>query len=279
MKKILITGASGFIGRNVLNFLRSEEWEVHAFSRKSSEDRIPNGYWHQADLLDSAASIKFLKEHNPSHLLHLAWFHEGHSYWTSPENERWMQASEALVRKFLDCGGRRVVIAGTCAEDFVPLSAYGRAKAKLFERARGHCSNTQATFAWGKIFFPYGPLQDKTRLIPSILESLLKGGTAQCKFPALVRDYIFVEDVAKAFCNLLTNSVEGKVDIGTGIGRSLGEIATTAAEIAGYPGKIEFGSQASADPPSVVADPRRLKELGLELCTDLCTGIRRTIAQ
>ena len=57
-----------------------------------------------------------MKDLRPSHLLHFAWYVTPGKFWTSPENIDWLQASLDLVTSFLDCGGERSVIAGTCAE-------------------------------------------------------------------------------------------------------------------------------------------------------------------
>ena len=52
----------------------------------------------------------------PTHLLHLAWYAEHGPFWTSTENLRWAAATIALVQAFAERGGRRAVLAGTCAE-------------------------------------------------------------------------------------------------------------------------------------------------------------------
>jgi len=109
MSRILLTGATGFIGRHVLPRLQGD---VHAVTRHAS----PAGdgvTWHRADLLASAAIVT---EVRPEVLVHLAWYVEPGRYWTAPENIRWVEASLALLRAFAAAGGRRAVLAGTSAE-------------------------------------------------------------------------------------------------------------------------------------------------------------------
>jgi nucleoside-diphosphate-sugar epimerase len=65
-------------------------------------------------------------------------------------------------------------------------------------------------------FFLYGPYENRTRLVPSIINSLLQEKTAPCSSGIQIRDYLFVEDVADAFVRLLNSSVNGPVNIASG---------------------------------------------------------------
>ena len=109
MSRILLTGATGFIGRHVLPRLKGE---VHAVTTRPppAGDSVR---WHRADLLSSA---EIVAEVRPEVLVHLAWYVEPGRYWTAPENIQWVEASLALLRAFAGAGGRRAVVAGTSAE-------------------------------------------------------------------------------------------------------------------------------------------------------------------
>src|SRR3954452_23524389 len=135
--RVLVTGATGFIGHHLPELLSSRGFEVATVSRAGG-----------VDLLEPGAPERVVAEVQPTHLLHLAWYAEPGKYWTSPENVRWVEASLALLRAFAAGGGRRAVLAGTCAEydwahgfcsegvtPLAPWTLYGPSKHALREMA------------------------------------------------------------------------------------------------------------------------------------------------
>src|SRR6187549_2510504 len=112
---VLVTGATGFVGRHCLQLLQQRPFAVHAVRHTQSAAAGPVT-WHQADLMDPAQVSRVVRDVQPSHLLHLAWTAKPGVFWESDDNLAWVQASIHLVREFVACGGRRLVAAGTCAE-------------------------------------------------------------------------------------------------------------------------------------------------------------------
>ena len=96
MAVVLVTGASGFLGRHALTALRSDGHEVHGLSRRPPADDAC--IWHVGDMLDADAVARLIRSLRPSHLLHLAWVMEHGRYWTSPENVRWVEATMEHLR-------------------------------------------------------------------------------------------------------------------------------------------------------------------------------------
>jgi nucleoside-diphosphate-sugar epimerase len=180
MNRVLVTGASGFIGWHTLPLLLDAGYEVHAVSLRAPEE-VPSGVlWHQADLLDHECMRSLLDRVRPFHLMHFAWFVEPGKYWTSLENLRWVQASLDLVVEFARCGGRRAALAGTCAEydwtvaglcreqetPVIPTTLYGASKLAV-GTLTGHASHELGVSAvCGRIFFPYGPVSHASGLCP-----------------------------------------------------------------------------------------------------------------
>ena len=293
MKKVLLTGANGFIGRHTLEGLLERDYEVHAISSQDVDKGVPSIHWHKVDLLKPDQISGLLSRVQPTHLLHFAWVTEQGKYWTSLENVEWVQASIDLVREFARRGGQRVVMAGTCAEydwrqgyctegktPLVPAQLYGVCKNALQKILHGFAEQAGISAAWGRIFFLFGPYERKERLIPSVINSLLKREPVRCSHWNETRDFLFVQDVADAFVTLLESNVTGPVNISSGQGMQIKEIIKKAASQIGGIERVQWGSieVPSMETPDLVGDNRRLcKEVGWSPKYDLERGLGMTI--
>ena len=90
MKKVLLTGASGFVGRHCLPALVARGYEVHAVSSKerATVATLTEVRWHHTNLLDKAQVSSLLEQIRPTHLLNCAWYAVPGKYWNAPENFR-----------------------------------------------------------------------------------------------------------------------------------------------------------------------------------------------
>jgi nucleoside-diphosphate-sugar epimerase len=296
MKKILLTGATGYIGKFTIERLLARDYVVHAVSSKNFAAAPPsdNLVWHRANLLSDDETDDLLRAVRPTHLLHFAWFVEHGKFWNAPENLRWLGASLHLAEKFAENGGERIVSAGTCAEyDWMrpgvfsesdlparPQTLYGTAKAALALTLEKYAAISGVSFASGKIFFPFGADELPTRLIPSVIISLLENKPAQTSHGQQVRDYIFVEDIAEAFVCLLESEARGAVNIASGRRTKLREIIEIIAEIIGKPELLEIGAMnvGANEPEEIVADIKRLSaEVNFNKDFDLRARLKETV--
>jgi len=293
MKKVLVTGASGFIGRHCLPFLNDKAFQVNAVCRNPSEDNTSNIKWHQADLLAPGQIKRLIDLIQPTHLLHFAWYAEPGKYWHSTENIRWVRASLNLMQEFAERGGERIVMAGSCAEydwnqgvfsetitHLLPKSLYGVCKNSLQALLSAYSKQVGISSAWGRIFFVYGPFEHPVRLVPSVINSLLEGKPAQCSHGNQIRDYLYVSDAAEAFTALLESNVEGPINIGSGEPVKIKKIISHTAEKLGESRRVHFGALPSpeGEPPVLVADTQKLfTQLGWRPKIDLDEGLNRTI--
>jgi nucleoside-diphosphate-sugar epimerase len=136
------------------------------------------------------------------------------------------------------------------------------------------------TSAWGRIFFVYGPHEHPSRLVPSVIRSLLSDMPARCSQGNQIRDYLFAQDAADALVALLESAVTGPVNVASGQGIALRDIVLRIGTLLGKPDLIRLGAipPATTDTPLVVADVTRLQQvLAWRPKYDLESGLTRTI--
>lgn len=300
MKRVLLTGAGGFVGRRCVPELLARGYEVHAVSRRpeahagATPGDATRLRWHTADLFDAGGVVALVAEVQPTHLLHMAWYTEHGKFWAAVENLSWVGASLALFEAFAAGGGRRVVAAGTCVEyapegdapcseastPLAPTTLYGACKHATHVVLEAFARQAGVSAAWGRLFFPYGPGEPPGRLVPSVARALLAGEPALCTHGRQVRDFIHADDAAAAFAALLDSAVEGAVNVASGRPVSLGEVVGEVAARAGRPELVRLGALPSpaGEPPSLWADVRRLREeVGWSPRVDLGEGLGRAV--
>jgi nucleoside-diphosphate-sugar epimerase len=294
VSRVLVTGASGFIGRQALAPLQELGYEVHGVSRSEQPDAA-GIHWHREDLLEPGAVPSLIDTVRPERLLHLAWFAVPGEFWTSPENRRWVEVSNELLRSFAEAGGERAVVAGSCTEydwsgDGVldersspmhPGTPYGQAKLDLSRSAAELAAQTGISVGWGRIFFLFGPEEHPDRLVASVARSILVNEPAACTDGTQERDFLYVADTADSLVALLHSSVEGPVNLGSGVPTKVSSLVEMVAESAGAPELLRLGElpMREGDPPLVVADNTRLREeVGWDRVTPLEEAVDRTVS-
>jgi len=292
-KRVLVTGASGFIGRQSLEPLQRRGFEVHAVYLTKPLDGTHGVTWHKADLLNENDSRVLCQEVRPTHLLHFAWYVHPKDYKTSSKNEQWVRATLALMRAFKEHGGERAVLAGTAMEydwsipqDFLsesnsplrPANPYGKSKHETHLASLAFARDHKLSFAWGRIFLLYGPYEAPARLVPYIINALLDNKIAECTSGEQIRDILHVADVGDAFAALIDSPIEGAVNIGSGSPTPLKEIILTIGDILEKRECIRLGAISTDEAPRLVFDTGRLmNEVGWRPRYTLENGLRETI--
>jgi len=294
MKRVLVTGATGFIGRHSLPRLLESGYEVHAVGgQRSPEAPSRDIVWHHANLLEPGEIASLVGKVQPSHLLHFAWYAVPGKYWTAPENLAWVRATVNLMQVFSDHGGRRAVMAGSCAEydwkfDYCselftpcrPATLYGACKHGTQVLLDAWSRQTGLSSAWGRIFFLYGPGEYPSRLVPSVISSLLRNEPARCTHGNQVRDFMHVTDVAAAFVELLGSDVKGAVNIASGVSTPLKGVIHAIADHLNKRDLVRLGAvpAPAGEPDALIADVGRLRdEVGFRPRYGLKQGIAQTI--
>jgi nucleoside-diphosphate-sugar epimerase len=271
VRRLLLTGATGFIGSHCLPLLVEAGYEVHAVVRDSVESGDQRVHWHRADLLDSEKVHTLLGQIKPSHLLHLAWYVVPGNFLTSTENLLWLEAGLNLVREFADWGGRRSVLAGTCFEyapsteplvegvtPLAPSSLYGACKSALHTASAAYLNERGVSHAWAHVFYLYGPGDHPSKLVPSLIRALAVGDDFSCRSPHDIRDFLYVGDVAAALVALLGEPVEGAVNICSGEPTTVGDLVAAVARELGQKRMVDYCATESGG-SRIVGDNGRLR--------------------
>jgi nucleoside-diphosphate-sugar epimerase len=293
MSKVLITGATGFIGSHCIAPLLANGFEVHALSSSPGKPQSADVVWHQIDLLDVETIAKPISIVQPTHLLHLAWYVLPSNAASAIESFYWVQASLELLKQFHEHGGERVVFVGSDAEydsnygycsavhtPRNPSTFYGKCKNSLFSLFEAYTHQTGLSGAWARFFNPYGPNEHPQRLVPTAICSLLKREPARFSHGQQIRDFLYVQDGADALVALLNSSITGAIDIASGQPTSLKTVISTIAYKLNGEDLVLLGALPPRpnETPLLVADIRRLtNELGWQPTDSLETGLDKTI--
>jgi nucleoside-diphosphate-sugar epimerase len=295
MTCILVTGATGFVGRAVVAMLVGRGDDVHALYRDRPLAGTPEVTWHRVDLLAAGEIERVVAEVCPDRLIHLAWHTEHGRIMQAQENIVWVEGSLRMMRAFARYGGSRVLILGSGAEydwsnaagplselrsPLTPATLYGAAKDALRRLATAYARQEGIELAWGRPFFLYGPGEDPARLVPSVIRSLLADWPVAISSGAQIRDYMHVEDLASALLALLDSPVVGDVNLASGVGTSLDEIVDEILRSTGRPELVLRGGLPDRpwEPPMLVADVTRLRdEVGFLARRTLAEGLAGTV--
>jgi nucleoside-diphosphate-sugar epimerase len=287
--KIFLTGATGFIGSHVARTLVAAGNEVQALILPNDDTRriadiLSSLVMVRGDLLDTSFTF-------PSQsfdcCIHLAWYVEPGKYLDSPRNKQWVEASVRLARAMEDAGCRRFLAAGTCFEYATsdeplresshtgPRTLYAQSKLELFNALQ----SLEMEIAWARFFYQYGPHEDPRRLVPVVINALLRGQEAKLVPGDRRRDYLHIEDVASAVAAVAQSKLTGAVNIGSGTPTTVAEISMKIGELIGKPELVKLGAlpYSPTEPMHIVSDNAKLKSVGWKPRNSLDEGLRRTI--
>ncbi len=291
--KILLTGATGFIGSAFTRLALSRGHEVAGLIIPT--EKVPSWapakatQWFRGTL--DQAPWSEISEFKPDVCVHTAWITTPGVYLESPENERFRDVSLAFLRRLTTLGTRHIVGLGTCIEyqitdrplveastPVVPTTTYARCKNELRLALESDAASEGFSFCWGRVFYPYGPGEHPSRLCSSIIQKLARGETITLKTPHSTKDYIYIDDLAGALLTVVEKRYTGQVNLGTGQGTSVRTLARRLADLLSKPELIGEANPPDQDPfPFVVADATKLRSLGWEPAVTIDEGLRRLV--
>ncbi len=301
MKRCLITGASGFVGSNVARRLVAEGHEVHLILREGHADwRLKelqsHVRSHLGNLRDEDSVKAIVKEVRPDWIFHLAAY--GAYSWQQDVIAMLQTnvfATAVLLNASLDLGFEAFVHAGSSSEyglkDYPPQEdshlepnsyyAVTKASAALYCRYTAQRHGVRVPVL--RLYSVYGPYENPGRLVPALVVNGLKKGLPPMTHPDTAHDFVFVDDVSRAFL-LAAENEEQKVgevfNVGTGTQITLREVVRVVREEFGITSEPQWGTMESRewDAKAWVCDNRHIGEvLGWKPEFDFRKGLRQTV--
>lgn len=231
-KKILITGASGFIGSNLSRLLCDVGAQVYGTSRIDRVSNRDNFTWLKCSLDDFDVANELLSRIRPDIIYHLSGEVTG-----STDIKHIQGTFKSLVTSTVNLltlatnkGCERIILMGSCREPVEkvqsPNSPYSMAKwaASAYGNLFWECYQTPVVII--RTFVTYGPGQPSNMLIPYVIQSLLKNESPKLSSGKWATDWIYIDDVIEGMiaASLVPNIEGTTVDLGTGILTSVKEV-------------------------------------------------------
>ncbi len=274
MKNVLLTGATGFVGRHILNVLAGDGYRVRAVVRQGREQGLEGhpgiasivttpSLFHEDEAWWSRAA------EGMDTVIHAAWYAVPGRYLHAPENLDCLSGTVEMAKGCISAGVARFVGIGTCFEydlsagdlsvetPLRPQTLYAAAKMSTYACLSNWLPAAGMAFAWCRLFYLYGPGEDERRFVPYLRACLSSGKTADLTSGAQVRDYLDARDAAAGIVDVARGARTGPVNICSGVPITIRELAFSIAAEYGRPDLLNFGARPdnSFDPPRIVGVP------------------------
>src|SRR5688572_17425950 len=302
MKRVVLTGGTGFVGANLVHRLVADGHETHLLVRsgfapwriESILDRVT---LHEVDLSDGDRVKAAVGDIEPAWLFHLA-AHGAYSWQTDADQitRTNIAGTRNLLAAALDVGVGMFVNTGSSSEygrqdhppseteEGKPDTPYGIAKAAATAMCVSAATVQGARVCTLRLYSVYGPYEDPRRLLPSLIVHGLRGGFPPLVSATTARDFVFVDDVVDAYLSAAQHppAEPGAIyNVGTGVQTTIGEAAEVARRILRIPGEPHWGSMPARvwDTDTWVADSRKIRsQLGWAPRVTFADGFERMVA-
>jgi nucleoside-diphosphate-sugar epimerase len=270
-KRVLLTGATGFVGRQIHRALLAEGHEVRPVIRTGSTGRlIPDAdtdVVHETpDLFSEPQDWWAARCQGIDTVVHAAWFVNPATYLSAPQNLDCLRGSLALARGAVDAGVGHIVGIGTCLEyrlpsdrlsvdaPLAPTTLYAHAKLALFNTLASWLGSTGTRFSWARLFYLYGADEHPSRLVPYVLAGLSAGRPIQLSAGTQLRDYLDVRHAGAMIARTVSTGQVGAINICSSRPITVRQLAEELADACGRRDLLQFGTAPPrpSDPAAVV---------------------------
>lgn len=288
--RVLVTGASGFIGSHLCRRLTAVGAEVHGVYRSAVANDADLARGWQIDVSEAAAVRKLVADVRPDVVFHLASFVSGSRSLDAvlPALQSNLVSTVNLLTAATEFGCRRIVLAGSLEEPgssdgpAVPSSPYAAAKFAASAYARMFHVLYQTPVVTARIFMVYGPGQrDLRKLVPYVTLSLLRKQVPQLSSGKRQVDWIYVEDVVEGLLAAAQapDVIGSTIDLGSGTFASVGDVVHALGKIIAPDMQLALGGLPDRPLEQVrLADVAgTYSRLGWKPAISLEEGLRRTV--
>jgi dTDP-6-deoxy-L-talose 4-dehydrogenase (NAD+) len=278
MASIALTGATGFVGRQILRFLAERGHNVRLIVRVGKGRALDVGA-STVELVNTtdlfAESIERLCDmlEGIDTLIHAAWYAEPGKYLTSPLNVDCLNGSIRLAQAFQMSGGRRFVGVGSCAEydldagvlktvtPLRPGTLYAACKASAYLVLSHLLPSEKIEFVWCRLFYLFGEGEDPRRLVPYLHQQLSAGVPVELTSGNQIRDFLDVRVAGAMIAETAIGNYQGPINICSGVPVTVRQLAERIADEYGRRDLLRFGVRPDNlfDPPCVVGVPESIR--------------------
>lgn len=301
MKRVVITGATGFVGANLVRRLLHDGHEAHLLVRRHHRPwRIAavrsDVHLHEIELADEEGLARLIKTIRPEWIFHLA----AHGAYPSQTDLGQMIATNLngtanLVAACLKTGFEAFVNTGSSSEygfknhppsedeRLEPNSHYAVTKASATLLCRQTARAHRVHLPTLRLYSVYGPYEEPSRLLPTVIVRGVRGGLPPLADPATARDYVYVDDAVEAYLLAATRPTQeyGAIyNTGTGVQTTLREVAEIARRVMGIGPEPVWGSLPGRqwDTDVWVANNRKIRNtLGWQPCISFEQGFLKMV--
>lgn len=267
----LLTGATGFVGRQVMRALVAKGAKVRVLVRNGKQGDLGNLDGVESIVMTSdlfAESVNWFANvcQGVETVIHVAWYVEPGKCLQSPKNIDCLIGTLQLAKGSARAGVKRFIGIGTCFEyefsdsmlsiqtPLQPLTPYAGAKAAAFMALAQSLPLQGVEFAWCRLFYLYGEGEDSRRLVPYLRTNIVAGLPAKLTSGKQVRDFLDVREAGQMIAEIALGHQQGPVNICSGIPITVRQLAERIADEYGRRDLLEFGARPDnlIDPPCVV---------------------------
>ena len=268
---VLVTGGTGFVGRQVLQALSVYGIKVRLVIRneKQRQDLLYNNIESivvSSDLFAETQDWWTKVCTGVDSVLHVAWYASPGKYLTSLKNIDCLIGTLQMAQGAVAAGVKRFVGVGTCFEydltggmlsvdtPLKPLTPYAAAKVAAFFALSQFFPQQGVEFAWCRLFYLYGEGEDERRLVPYLRSKLAVGDFVELTRGNQVRDYLDVKVAGERIVDVVCSDKNGSINICSGEAITIRQFTENIADEYGQRNLLRFGVRPDNifDPPCVV---------------------------